>query len=130
MSWNSFMLMNIKILDIGALGVYYFLGSIIFVTVFNNFFRMLYETDKNKIKDVSTSTLLIQTCIQSSVILIVSFYLRHFVRNIPFPFEGMYNYKHSMTKEINGGIVLSFAMITAFSDFNERAVELASRFKI
>jgi len=124
------MVRNIKLLDIGLLGVYYFIGSLIFVTFFNNFFRMLYNSKKYKIKDLSTATLLFQTCIQSAVILVVSFYLRHFVRNISYPFEGMYNYKHSMTKEINGGIVLSFSIITAFSDFSERAVELASRFKI
>ena len=128
--WKSVIIRNIKILDIGLLGVYYFIGSVIFVTLFNNMFRKIFKSKKQELKNISTATLIFQTCIQSSVILIASFYLRHFIRAIPYPLEGICDYKHSMTKEINGGIMLSFAMITTFSDFKERAVELAKRFEI
>ena len=124
------MLRNIKILDIGLLGMYYFIGSLVFITLFNKFFRTIFQTDKYPIKKVSTLTLFLQTCFQAGSISIVSFYLRHFVRGIPYIFNGRYGYNHLRTKEINGGVVIAFAMITVFSDFKERAVELATRLEL
>ena len=124
------MLRNIKIIDIGLLGMYYFIGSLVFITLFNKFFRTIFQTDKYPIKKVSTLTLFLQTCFQAGSISIVSFYLRHFVRGIPYIFNGRYGYNHLRTKEINGGVVIAFAMITVFSDFKERAVELATRLEL
>ena len=42
----------------------------------------------------------------------------------------MYVYNHFRTKEVNGGVVIAFAMITVFSDFKERAIELAKRLEL
>lgn len=130
MNKKNLMLRNIKILDIGLLGMYYFIGSLVFITLFNKFFRTIFQTDKYHIKKVSTLTLFLQTCFQAGSISIVSFYLRHFVRGIPYIFNGRYGYNHLRTKEINGGVVIAFAMITVFSDFKERAVELATRLEL
>tara|TARA_B100001113_G_C21121094_1_gene627420 strand:- start:1298 stop:1690 length:393 start_codon:yes stop_codon:yes gene_type:complete len=130
MNKKNLMLRNIKILDIGLLGMYYFIGSLVFITLFNKFFRTIFQTDKYPIKKVSTLTLFLQTCFQAGSISIVSFYLRHFVRGIPYIFNGRYGYNHLRTKEINGGVVIAFAMITVFSDFKERAVELATRLEL
>tara|TARA_B100000029_G_scaffold507466_1_gene592142 strand:+ start:3610 stop:4056 length:447 start_codon:yes stop_codon:yes gene_type:complete len=127
MDLNSIMLRNIKIIDIGLLGIYYFVGSIIFISIFNKFFRTLFKTDKYPVEKVSTKTLFLQACLQAGSISIISFYLRHFVRSIPYVFNGMYGYDHTRTKEINGGVVIAFAMITVFSDFKERALELTKR---
>tara|TARA_Y100000748_G_scaffold255991_1_gene222234 strand:+ start:750 stop:1196 length:447 start_codon:yes stop_codon:yes gene_type:complete len=127
MDANSIMLRNIKVIDIGLLGIYYFIGSIIFISVFNKFFRMLFKTEKYPVEKVSTQTLFLQACLQAGSISIISFYLRHFVRSIPYVFNGMYGYDHTRTKEINGGVVIAFAMITVFSDFKERALELTTR---
>tara|TARA_X000000368_G_scaffold74035_3_gene54452 strand:- start:1196 stop:1588 length:393 start_codon:yes stop_codon:yes gene_type:complete len=130
MGKSGIMLRNIKIIDIGLLGMYYFVGSLIFITLFNKVFRTIFRTDKYPIKKVSTLTLFLQTCFQAGSISIISFYLRHFVRGIPYIFNGMYGYNHFRTKEVNGGVVIAFAMITVFSDFKERAIELAKRLEL
>ena len=128
MDLDHLILRLIKIFDIGLLGVYYFIGAIIFITFFNGFFKRLYNTKEKPIKETSTIILFFQTCFQTAVIAMIAFFVRHFVRNIPFPLQGVKGYDHFRTKEINGGIVIAFAMITVFSDFKNRAVELASRF--
>ena len=56
--------------------------------------------------------------------------LKAFCRGIPYIFNGMYGYNHFRTKEVNGGVVIAFAMITVFSDFKERAIELAKRLEL
>ena len=130
MSKSGIMLRNIKIIDIGLLGMYYFIGSLVFITLFNKVFRTIFRTNKYPIEKVSTLTLFLQTCFQAASISVISFYLRHFVRGIPYIFNGMYGYDHFRTKEVNGGVVIAFAMITVFSDFKERAIELAKRLEL
>ena len=53
--------------------------------------------------------------------------LRRTVRSIPYPFEGALGYQHMLTKETNGGIIIAFAMMTAFTEFKDRVFELVTR---
>ena len=62
MGKSGIMLRNIKIIDIGLLGMYYFVGSLVFITLFNKVFRTIFRTDKYPIEKVSTLTLFLQTC--------------------------------------------------------------------
>ena len=126
---NTKMLLRlIKLFDIGLLGIYYFLGALLFIKIFNNMFSFLFQNKKYPINKIKTRTLILQLCIEASIISILAYFLRHFVRAIPFPLNGYNGYVHTKTKEINGGVVIAFSMITAFSDFKNRAVELSNRF--
>ena len=115
----------IKLADIGLLGIYYTISALLIITVFNKFFQKLFE--KQNIKEVSTKILILQVCLEAASIGILAYHLRHFVRNIPFPFDGVDGYRHFKTKEINGGILISFSVLTAFTDFKQRINELIFR---
>ena len=120
----------IKLTDIGLLGIYYLLGALIFISFFNSLSKRIFNTKKYPIKTLPTWKIILQICIQSAVICILGFFLRHFVRHIPYPFDGLYGYDHSRTKEVNGGIVIAFGIITAFSDFKDRVIELTKRIEV
>ena len=124
------LLRDLKLIDIALVAMYYFTFSLIFITMLNKFFEVIFRKEKYPIEKTSTLTLFIQTLIEIGILAIVSFYLRHFVRSIPFIFDGKYGYHHTQTKEINGGVIITFALMTVFKDLRERAKELASRFKL
>jgi len=124
------LLRDLKLIDIALVAMYYFTFSLIFITMLNKFFEVIFRKEKYPIEKTATLTLFIQTLIEIGILAIVSFYLRHFVRSIPFIFDGKYGYHHTQTKEINGGVIITFALMTVFKDLRERAKELASRFKL
>lgn len=126
---NEFVFKLIKFLDIGLLGIYYLFGAIITVSVLNVVFKKIYKDNKeNEVKKVSNLKLILQIAIQAAVVMILSNILRKTVRSIPYPLEGVMDYNHLLTKETNGGIIISFAMLTAFTDFKIRVFELVNRF--
>jgi Na+-transporting NADH:ubiquinone oxidoreductase subunit NqrE len=126
---NEFVFKLIKFLDIGLLGIYYLFGAIIMVSVLNVVFKKIYKDNKeNEVKKVSNLKLILQIAIQAAVVMILSNILRKTVRSIPYPLEGVMDYNHLLTKETNGGIIISFAMLTAFTDFKIRVFELVNRF--
>lgn len=126
---NDLMFKLIKFLDIGLLGIYYLFGAIIMVSVLNVMFKKFYkDNEENEVKKVSSQKLVPQIAIQAAVIMIFSNILRKTVRSIPYPFEGVFGYQHFLTKETNGGIIIAFAMMTAFTDFKIRVFELVNRF--
>ena len=117
----------IKLGDIGLLGIYYTIGALLIITVFNKFFKFIFDSEKIKLKDVNTPTLVLQICLEAAACGILAYILRHLIRQIPFPFDGMKGYNHFKTKEINGGVLIAFSIITVFSDFKDRVNELVSR---
>ena len=117
----------IKLTDIALLGIYYTIGAITFITVFNRYFKYIFDIKNTHLEDIKTSTLLLQICLEAATIGILAYFLRHFIRNIPFPFDGIKGYKHKRTKEINGGILIAFSVLTAFTDFKDRMNELILR---
>lgn len=126
---NEFVFKLIKFLDIGLLGIYYLFGAIIMVSVLNVVFKKIYKDNKeNEVKKVSSLKLVLQIAIQAAVVMILSNILRKTVRSIPYPLEGVMDYNHLLTKETNGSIIISFAMLTAFTDFKIRVFELVNRF--
>lgn len=126
---NEFVFKLIKFLDIGLLGIYYLFGAIIMVSVLNVVFKKIYKDNKeNEVKKVSSLKLVLQIASQAAVVMILSNILRKTVRSIPYPLEGVMDYNHLLTKETNGGIIISFAMLTAFTDFKIRVFELVNRF--
>ena len=117
----------IKLSDIGLLGIYYTLGAITIITVFNKIFKYIFDSENKKIKDIATPKLILQISFEAATIGIVAFILRQFIRSIPFPFDGTNGYNHYKTKEINGGVLIAFSVLTAFTDFKERINELIFR---
>tara|TARA_B100002052_G_scaffold298338_1_gene331539 strand:+ start:1097 stop:1486 length:390 start_codon:yes stop_codon:yes gene_type:complete len=124
------LLRDVKLIDIALVAMYYFTFSLIFITMLNKFFEVIFREEKYPIEKTSTLTLFIQTLIEIGTLAIVSFYLRHFIRAIPFIFDGRYGYHHTQTKEINGGVVITFALMTFFSDLRRRSYELSTRLKL
>ena len=125
--FNKSIFRLIKLTDIGLLGVYYLFGALIFISIFNSLSKKIFDKKDKPVESISTPKLLFQVCLQAALICIMGFFLRHFIRQIPYPFDGFYGYDHSRTKEVNGGVVIAFGMITAFSDFKDRTVELSKR---
>tara|TARA_B100001094_G_C18146853_1_gene781290 strand:+ start:1066 stop:1470 length:405 start_codon:yes stop_codon:yes gene_type:complete len=117
----------IKLSDIGLLGIYYTLGALLMITIFNKFFKLIFDSEKIKLKDVNTSILIFQISLEAAACGILAYILRRLIRNIPFPFDGVQGYNHFQTKEINGGVLIAFSVITVFSDFKDRINELVSR---
>tara|TARA_Y100000389_G_scaffold189512_1_gene213342 strand:- start:719 stop:1135 length:417 start_codon:yes stop_codon:yes gene_type:complete len=123
--FEEFMRNVIKYFDIGLLGVYYLFGAVTMVSFLNAFFQRLYK--RKKVEVLKNVELILQIALQAFIIMIFSNILRKFIRSVPFPLEGVYNYKHLSINETNGGIIIAFAMMTSFIEFRKRVVELVRR---
>tara|TARA_Y100000389_G_scaffold125559_2_gene122937 strand:+ start:474 stop:902 length:429 start_codon:yes stop_codon:yes gene_type:complete len=127
---NELMIRLIKVFDIGLLGIYYLFGALLFISFFNGFFKFIYKKKEEDLKKIPTWKLVSQVSIQAACICILGYVLRKIIKSIPFPLEGLYGYEHLRTKEVNGGVVIAFGMLTAFSDFKDRVSEITKRLEI
>ena len=69
-----------------------------------------YSNSYMKIGEIIFSTL-----IDISFIVITAYIIRKIIKRIPFSFDGVCNFDRKLVKEINGGVILSAAVITYYS---------------
>lgn len=93
--------------ETGALvwvGVLYFVVTLVFSILLNRFDRyVLGPTRDNILTDILCMIAMIQITVAV---------VRRLVRQIPYPFDGVVGYDHSQLSDINGGVVISYAVFT------------------
>jgi len=121
----------IKLLDISLTGIYFFIGGVLisyFVSETTPTYAEKYAEELNKIP---SHLVFIHICYDIVLITVFAFLLRTIIRKIPFLFDGYMGYKHSSLSELNGTVLLTFALITYVSqDLDDKVRELLRRFNI
>jgi hypothetical protein len=58
----------------------------------------------------------------------VAYYgMRHFIKYMPFPLDGMYNFKYKLLKEASGGVIISYILFTYQDKLKAMMIELQKR---
>ena len=101
-------IITLKFIDIFLLSGYYVIAAI-FIGSFVDFIAghfSRYEEDKK-----STLQLIIETILYTFGILAVFYIVRNIIERIPFPFEGMFGFRHELVKEKSGDVVFVFILL-------------------
>lgn len=61
---------------------------------------------------------------QMALLCLVGYYSRSLVRKVPFIFDGVFGYDHSRLKEIQGGVVIAYAIFAMQEGLDERVRKL------
>ena len=113
----------IKLFDIGLVGIYYFLfcfiASILLNKVNSYFLNM---------NDSNILIILSKILINIFLIMILAFYIRFIIKRIPFVFDKMYGYNHSLVKELNGGVIIAFTLFFSQNNFKNYLSKLNTIF--
>jgi hypothetical protein len=56
--------------------------------------------------------------------------LRNIIELIPFPLHGYYGYDHYKVREIRGGVLISFAIVTFQPNLKAKVVKLIDKLKL
>lgn len=98
----------IKIIDIGFLTCIYFTLGVLTSAVFDNFYGCYdekYEDQK------STFQLMAEILFHVFLVGIAVYLLQVLVMSIPFPLDGVQGYHHGQTRELLGGVILTFSVL-------------------
>jgi hypothetical protein len=100
---------TIKIIDIGYASVVYIISAIILVSILN---KLSGKYDKTVEEKKSTIRLFGDVILRTWIIAIFAYIVRNLFQMIPWPFEGVYGYKHLLVKEvIHSSLFVSFMVI-------------------
>lgn len=106
-------ILTLKMFDIFLLTVYYFLIAFYMSAGLD---YIMGKYDSNNDKNKPTWQLLLE-CITFIFFIMIAFYIaRNLVERIPFPFEGLWGFKHERVKERGGDVVFIF-LIFFHQDF-------------
>ena len=108
-----------KISAISLLGIYY----ITFGIILSLLIRKVFDSENNKNKFIekwdnsSTIRLILHIYLQTIVIMLGAYLIRKIVKNIPYPFDKHFGFEHSRLKELNGGVLIAFAIVVFLTPF-------------
>jgi len=102
---------------------YFVFGSIMSLSVN----AAMKDIDEKELSKISTWLLLVEIMCIFGVLGLGFYIIRVFVKNIPFPLEGVFGYNHSRLKEAAGGVIIAYIIFTYQTKLNAKLVELKKR---
>ena len=112
---------SVKILSIIIVSAIYFICG----TALSIFLDKIIS-DKDP-KKSSTLRLIIEIAGIFGLIGIAYYGMRHFIKRISFPLDGLYGFKYSLLREASGGIIIGFILFTYQHKLEHMLIELQSR---
>lgn len=117
MDSNELTIRAIKMLDISYLTIIY---VTIAITISILIDKLIGEFDEHEADKKSTFRIILEIYINLSFIAIAAYIIRNLVEVIPFPLDGLYGFDHKRVKELNGGLVFSFALFYYQLNLNKK----------
>lgn len=111
---------SIKCLDISLLGIYFLTLGVAAALIV----RRLVDKNATDQQSLSTPQLVGRLMLRTALIMVLTYIIRIVVKKIPFPLNGFHGYNHCRLKEINGGVVMAFAIIALQKEFLDDIKEL------
>ena len=100
----------LEVVDVVFVTIYYLVFGFTASLLINRVIE-IFDEDAGKYEKFSTLRLGIEITVHGIVLAVVFYFLRNFIRLIPFPWDGIRNYDHSSLYEIDGGIVLVIVIL-------------------
>ena len=110
--------------DVLLVTLYYLVFGFLASLGVNHVLEVIDEAE-DKYEQFSTARLGFEITLHVIVLALVFFFLRLFIRSIPFPWDGQRGYNHSSLYEIDGGIVLVVVILF----FQRRLIEKVGIFQ-
>ena len=117
MDSNELTIRTIKLIDISYLTIIYVTIAIT-ISIFID--RLIGEFDEHEADKKSTFRIILEIYINLSFIAIAAYIIRNIVHMIPCPLNGLYGFDHTKVKELNGGMVFSFALFYYQLNLNKK----------
>jgi len=104
---------SIKILDIGYIGLIYFVLGILLARLMQNFFK---KFDKKKEDKKGFFRQIIELILIIWLFSVTTYIIRNVAELIPSPFDGLYGFEHKLVKELSGASTFVFIFLY-FQDY-------------
>jgi len=120
-----------KILDIGMVTVYYFLGAVV-TSLALDYSLGPFKEPPLKPNNTANTYVLLQMCIeviaQFFLIGVIIYAMRNVVEHIPFPLEGVGGFRHNRLKEIDEAFVFIVVFMFYQSHLEKKLYFLRDQF--
>jgi hypothetical protein len=100
-------ILGLKLLDMLLLSVYYFVIGFFIASAIDWFIG---KFDSSNEDSKSTLQLFAEAIFYTFCLVFVYYIVRNVVERIPFPFEGLYGFRHELVKEKSGDVVFVFVL--------------------
>ena len=116
-----------KLLDLGLVGVYFLvIGTLCSLLIT----KLMGDPIHARIQKHETiGYVILKVIARTFLIMISAFLIRQIVKKIPFPLDGVGGFEHSRVHELNGGVMISFAIIEFQPQYKYYIMHLLSFFK-
>lgn len=114
----------VKILTISLLGIYYFFGGIL-ISEFTEYFLPKYNEEKYISKN--TFILLNELLFSFSIIVTFVYLLRYIIKKLPLPSDSIRGIKTNKLLEINGTVILAYALFFNMKNLKFKLIEFSKR---
>ena len=101
-----------KLLDASLLGIYYLIGGVTLSILVNKISIV------KDYKQSPTIVIIMDLLLTAALAMIASTILRDVISYIPFPEMG--GYKHQTSKDLGGGIMIAYAVLSFLTNFKEK----------
>jgi ABC-type Mn2+/Zn2+ transport system permease subunit len=115
-----------KSFAIFLMSIYFFIFGSIMSIIVNKLMRNV--TDEKELKSETTSKLILDILFTFGIIGLGFYFIRIYVKNIPYIFEGAFGYRHSQLKEATGGVIIGFIIFIYQGKLIKKINELQRRF--
>jgi hypothetical protein len=106
---REFIIRSIKIFNIGWAAVAYFVIAIACLFTLEKIYG---KFDEKKYEKMTTIELIIEVILYLWLIGILTYIVRNFFVEIPFPFDGFMGYQHNRVKEVVNATVFSIFIVS------------------
>jgi hypothetical protein len=100
-------IIGLKLIDMLVLSVYYFVIGFFIASAIDWFFGKFDSENEDK---KSTLWLFAEAIFYTFCLVFVYYIVRNVVERIPFPFDGLYGFRHELVKERSGDVVFVFVL--------------------
>jgi len=107
MNTQELIIRSIKIVDIAYITIIYVTITILFSVYLD---KLIGKFNKKENDKKSTIKIIFEIYANFIVIAIFGYIIRNIVELFPFPLDGSNGFEHSKIKELNGGLIVGFAI--------------------
>lgn len=117
MKINTIGFYSIKMLDLGYIAIIYGFIALIVVRITENIFG---EFDKKKEHTKSTLQIIGEIMLHLWYVGFIVYIVRHIVRYIPSPAEGIFGFNHMEMKELNSASMFVYILLHLYGAFTDK----------
>jgi uncharacterized membrane protein len=118
---------TIKILNIGYLGIIY---SVLTITISILIDKIMPKYDEKEYNKKEIYIIILECFLSIVLIMIGVYFIRNIVQVLPYPLDNIKSFDHTRLKELNGGVLLAFFVVTFQQNLKNKILHVTKRLNI